>query len=100
MVKTIKQIDINNDKNISFTEFLIAGSNKQTLLAESNLLSAFSYIDNDKDEFITREDLRIFLNIKNEYFIGNIIEEADDDCDGGLLYKEFAALMQKILKYI
>jgi Ca2+-binding EF-hand superfamily protein len=63
-------------------------------------LSAFAYIDNDKDGFITREDLRIFLTSKDEYFIGNMIEEADYDCDGGLTYDEFNTLMGKILKNI
>lgn len=46
-------------------------------------------MDCDNDGFISRDDFRKFLNIKNEYFVGNLIEEADDDCDGGLTFEEF-----------
>ena len=57
-------------------------------------------MDCDNDGFISRDDFRKFLNIKNEYFIGNLIEEADDDCDGGLKYEEFNNVMVKILRGI
>jgi hypothetical protein len=30
--------------------------------------------------------MRIFLRSKDEYYIGSLLEEADDDCDGGLHY--------------
>ena len=39
-----------------------------------------------------------FLNVKNEYYVGNVIEEADDDCDGGLNLKEFTNNLIKLLK--
>lgn len=82
--KVFKMVNLNGDKTITFTEFVMAASNKQVLLSEANILSAFEFIDYDKDEFISREDFTMFLNIKDEYFIGGLIEEADDDCDGGL----------------
>lgn len=55
-------------------------------------------MDYDKDGMITREDMRIFLRSKDEYYIGSLLEEADDDCDGGLHYKEFSSVMTKLLK--
>lgn len=91
-------VNLNNEKIITFTEFVMAASNKQDLLSESNMKSAFEYIDYDKDEFISRNDFTIFLNIKDEYFIGGLLEEADDDCDGGLTYSEFTMIMMKILR--
>lgn len=57
-------------------------------------------MDCDNDAFISRDDFRKFLNIKNEYFVGNLIEEADNDCDGGLTYEEFYSVMNKIIKSI
>jgi Ca2+-binding EF-hand superfamily protein len=98
MAKIIKQIDMNNDRNISFTEFLVGACNKVSLLTDHNLKSTFSCIDYDKDGIITREDLRVFMNIKNDYMLGNVIEEADDDCDGGITYKEFCLNMLKLLR--
>ena len=89
VIKIIKQIDVNNDRNISFTEFLIGTCSKVTLLSDHNLRGVFVCMDLDSSGMITREDLRVFMSTKNEYLIGNVIEEADDDCDGGLNYKEF-----------
>ena len=88
--KIIRQIDLNNDREVQFTEFLIGASNKNNLLSESNLTLAFSWIDFNKDAFITREDLKEFLGgVKDDTYVGIMIEEADDDCDGGLNLKEF-----------
>ena len=61
-------------------------------------MNTFSWIDLDKDGFITREDLKEFVGVKDETYIGIMIEEADDDCDGGLTFKEFSSLMLKLLR--
>lgn len=98
MIRIIKNVDLSGDRNITFTEFLMTASNKQVLLSEPNLQQAFTFIDCDNDGFISRDDFRKFLNIKNEYFLGNLIEEADNDCDGGLKYDEFYNVMMKILR--
>lgn len=37
MAKIIRRIDVNGDRDISFTEFLIAACNKNNLLTEANL---------------------------------------------------------------
>ena len=53
----------------------------------------------DEDGVITRSDLRQFLGEDvNEYYIGNMIEDADDNCDGGLDLSEFTDIMMKVLK--
>jgi len=52
----------------------------------------------DKNGFITREDLKEFIGVKDDTYIGIMIEEADDDCDGGLTYKEFTSIMSKLLR--
>jgi Ca2+-binding EF-hand superfamily protein len=76
----------------------VGASNKISLLTEKNLLNAFAYIDFDKNGVIKRDDMKVFLNVKNEYFLGNLVEEADDDCDGGLNLKEFMMVMNKVIK--
>jgi Ca2+-binding EF-hand superfamily protein len=55
-------------------------------------------LDHDKDGMITREDMAVFMRSKDEHYVGTILEEADDDCDGGLHYKEFSSLMIKLVK--
>ena len=89
LVKDGGALALSQSKNICFTEFLIASCNKNNLLCENNLITTFKYIDDDGDGFISRDDFRKFVNIDNEYFIGNLIEEADNDCDGGLHFQEF-----------
>lgn len=37
MAKIIRQVDLNGDREVSFTEFLIGASNKLALLTENNL---------------------------------------------------------------
>jgi len=37
MVKVIRQIDLNGDREVSFTEFMLGASNKQSLLCDANL---------------------------------------------------------------
>jgi calcium-dependent protein kinase len=86
MHKLMKDVAIMNNKTLCFTEFLVAACNRNTLLSEHNLKNAFNYIDDDRDGNISREDLKKFVNINNDYFIGNLIEEADNDCDGVLNY--------------
>lgn len=98
MAKIIRQVDLNGDREVSFTEFVMGASNKFTLLNETNLSNAFAWIDMDKDGFITREDLKEFVGVKDDTYIGIMIEEADDDCDGGLTQKEFNTIMLKLLK--
>ena len=98
VAKIIRQIDFNGDREIQFSEFLIGASNKYTLLNENNLSNTFAWIDVDKDGFITREDLKEFVGVKDDTYIGIMIEEADDDCDGGLTLKEFTTVMLKLLK--
>jgi len=59
---------------------------------------AFSALDVDKDGFITRGDIKAFLNISDENYIGCLIEDADDDCDGGLTLGEFQRVMAMVIK--
>ena len=98
MARVIRQIDLKGDREVTFTEFTMGACNKYTLLTEANLMIVFSWIDVNKDGFITREDLKEFIGIDNDTYIGIMIEEADDDCDGGLTFKEFTMIMSKLLR--
>ena len=98
MNKIMKDVNLVNPKTISFTEFLIAACSKNNLLTEANLKQVFNFIDDDGDQFINREDFKKFINVDNDYFIGNLMEEADNDCDGGLHWEEFSTLMSRLLK--
>ena len=85
MEKIMMQIDLDYDGKVQFSEFLIAGCNKRALFTSHNMSQCFDYIDSDQDGDISRKDLADFLGCEiDDYFIGNMIEDADDDCIGRL----------------
>ena len=50
-------IDQNNKGGIDYTEFLMAGINKDQLFIQNNIENAFNYFDADKSGFIEEKDL-------------------------------------------
>jgi len=50
-----KSLEVRFDKALTYTDFLVACSNKSALLSEAHLKEAFKILDSDsKDDFITR----------------------------------------------
>jgi len=68
-------------------------------LTAHNVEMCFNFLDADSDGSLSREDLKCSLgNELDDYFIGNMIEDADDNCNGYLRLPEFTLLMLKILR--
>lgn len=84
IARVIRQVDLKGDRELTFTEFVMGACSKPTILTDINLKIAFMWIDTDHDNFITRADLKEFIGVQVDTYIGIMIEEADDDCDGGL----------------
>ncbi len=53
----MKQVDLDYDGKVQFTEFLIAGCNKKQLFVPHNLEKCFEFIDKNNDGIICEEDL-------------------------------------------
>lgn len=87
--KMDKQLNFSKHDGITYTEFLMAACNKQLLLSEASLKHTFSFIDTNNNSFFSRQELGVFLGVADETYVGLVIEEADDDCDGGITFKEF-----------
>ena len=51
--RVLKEVDLNFDGKIQFTEFLMAGCNKRQLLKTFNLESTFKRIDSDGDALLS-----------------------------------------------
>lgn len=64
---------------------------------ESDLLAAFQVFDMDNDGFITKDELRIAMEMIGEEIseqqLTHVMETADTDKDGKINYKEFAQLL-------
>ena len=82
---------------MTYTEFLMATSTKSVLLTEVQLKHLFSFIDNSGKSQLSREELKTFLGVNDDTYVGLIMEEADDDCDGVISLKEFTNLMLKMV---
>ena len=90
-----KNIDVDKNGKIDYTEFLAATLQKQNYLKIERLYEAFCLFDKDNSGKITKDELMKVLKVdKNqEKEIEKIIKEADKDGDGVINYKEFLELM-------
>jgi calcium-dependent protein kinase len=88
----------NNDKFISYEEFLRATIDRSVLLSQKNLISTFTVFDINKDGKICVNDLKNIINIESDLVDSQwkkIISECDENNDGGIDLKEFIDLMSK-----
>ena len=90
-----KNIDVDKNGKIDYTEFLAATLQKQNYLKIERLYEAFCLFDKDNSGKITKDELMKVLKVdkSQEKEIEKIIKEADKDEDGVINYKEFLELM-------
>ena len=88
--KVFRQIDVNRNNVINYTEFLAACLEAQGELEEFRLAEAFDLMDSDDSGYISRDNLRQILGAQtDEKFIDRMIAEADFDKNGKISYAEF-----------
>ena len=99
MEAIMKQIDLDYDGKVQFSEFIVAACDKVELFSQKNIEECFNHIDADGDGEITREDLSVFLGSveENEFYVGAILANVDDNDDGGIDLGEFTTIMMKVL---
>ena len=51
-------MDMNNNGEIEYNEFLTAAANKDMLLKDENLWQAFSKMDTNRDGYITQKSIQ------------------------------------------
>nr|QQY02463.1 calmodulin 2 [Cryptocotyle lingua] len=94
----LKRFDTNQDGKINFPEFLVMMMKKKKFASlETDLRRAFQFFDENKDGFISQEELKSVLKMFGGTFKNldaeTIMKEADENGDGRLDYEEFIALM-------
>jgi calcium-dependent protein kinase len=88
--KVFRQIDVNRNNVINYTEFLAACLESQGDLEEHRLAEAFDLMDSDDSGFITRSNLRQILGEhSNEAYIDKLLAEADCENNGKISYSKF-----------
>ncbi|EAR92244.1 calcium-dependent kinase (macronuclear) [Tetrahymena thermophila SB210] len=101
------QIDLDNNGVINFTEFISATMDKQNSQQKEKLLQAFNYFDQDKNGYITQDELANIIGNSQENSILNntqedpifsslwqlILEQSDKNQDGKIEFEEFEYMM-------
>ena len=96
--KLIEQIDQDKDGYISYQEFLRVTMDKQHLLDEEKLKLAFKQFDINGDGTLSTEELKKILGTSDNDLIKEILNNVDENNDGEISFKEFSALMRRVLE--
>ena len=95
-------LDIDNDKYISYEDFIRAAVDKNIFLKEEILKFAFQYFDKDNSGAITIDELEVVFkdSIKSKDCkkeLDNILKEVDCNNDNVIDFEEFKKLMNNLL---
>ena len=86
LYKIIKNVDLNQNGIIEYSEFVAATSNLKLMMTDKNLKYAFDLFDLDNNGEITPRELKHVLNNDvqelNDSMWENLIEEFDQNKDG------------------
>eukprot|EP00929_Paragymnodinium_shiwhaense_P062038 TRINITY_DN30979_c0_g1_i1.p1 TRINITY_DN30979_c0_g1~~TRINITY_DN30979_c0_g1_i1.p1 ORF type:complete len:597 (-),score=168.36 TRINITY_DN30979_c0_g1_i1:218-1957(-) len=94
--KLFDKLDIDNDNEIAYTEFLAAVVHDRLRMHEDVLRKTFSRFDGESSGYFTEQDLRRLLGDSFEgEDVKEMIEEVDADHDGKVTYEEFFSYFQK-----
>jgi len=93
----INEVDLDGNGLIDFPEFLLMMSRKNSPEPEAEIKEAFRIFNKAGNGRVTKDELKGALLAMGEKLtddeIGEMMEEADLDKDGGLKYDEFVKIM-------
>ena len=101
-------LDMNNDGQISYAEFLAGASNKADLINDEQLRIAFDTMDLNGNGKVTVDELKWRFSSTNfagsaelegvdEEFWNRLIRSIDSDNDGTITFEEFNREMHSLL---
>ena len=94
----MKQIDLDYDGQVSFSEFQIAACNKRALFIDYNVEKCFKHIDSNGDGKIDMVDLQIFLGADcSAKDVRAVFQQSDKSRDGWIDLREFSQIMMQVL---
>lgn len=96
--KIMQQVDKNNSGAIDYSEFVAASINRQQVLSQKRLETAFKTIDKDGSGSLSVDELKQLFGggkVPDEIW-KQIIEEVDKNGDGQISLNEFKEMMLKL----
>lgn len=86
-------MDIYGDGFIRYTGFIAATIEAQGDITAEKIEEAFEFLDVDSTGFISKNNLRRYLDRKlPDNYLGKLVHEVDSDGDGAICYQEFVKL--------
>ena len=61
----MQNADLDKNGVISYSEFILAGMNRELAKTEKNMKSAFNFLDRDSNGFITCDEMHFALGSQN-----------------------------------
>ena len=95
-----KKLDENNNGYIECEEFVRAGIDKKILKNKKVLRFTFDFLDKNKNDEVSVEELKEVFGIVNpeeEKAIVDLIKSIDTDLDGKISFEEYYDMMLKII---
>lgn len=90
-------VDVNKDEQINYSEFLMATYDFKNNLTSEMIENIFNIIDDDRNGYLTPEEIQKFLNLKdNDPLLLEIINEADKNNDNMVSFEEFTKCIENI----
>jgi calcium-dependent protein kinase len=86
---------------IEFTEFIAATANRDKILSDQKLLSAFQIYDKDNNGTIDMNELKEVLGVGakiSDLVWREMIDEIDENGDGLISFEEFKKMMNRLKK--
>ena len=98
----IDQLDTNGDGKIDYGEFITAAVNRQKLLNEQNIQTAFKIMDLDGSGEISIQELKEVFHglgddMENDTIFKQIMQEVDKNNDQSISMKEFNETMIAVI---
>lgn len=97
--KMMKNVDIDGNGVIEYTEFVMATMNEKNMVSNEKLQQAFKMFDKDGSGTITPDEIKEVLGFDSsisEKALDNIIREVDENGDGVIQFEEFVHMMKKL----
>lgn len=88
-----EQVDVSRTGSIDYSEFVGACLLQKNVVDEDRIKEIFKGFDKNNKGYISREDLKMFVSVKDDTTIDKIIKEADTTGKGVISYDDFRSQM-------